>query len=244
MISVICVYNDENAYNMQLLTSLKFQEIPYELIGIRNTDNEFSSAAKALNYGAEQAGGDILIFSHQDIYFKTKDELAKLAQAIESCEAGTIVGTQGVKTKSNIYYTNLTSGEELDKAIIADYKEMLIEVSCVDEGLFGMKKDTWKQHKFNEILCNNWHLYCVEACLWAKKQGEKVFVCPLQIHHFSRGHISKSYMKGLIGLADYYRDTHKYIWTTCYKINTNWIYVRMLYLVWILYRKIRFKSVN
>lgn len=193
-ISVICVYNN-NQFESQLCRSLSKQEAEYELIGIDNTCNRFSSAAKALNYGASIADGEILIFSHQDIFFKTKNELGDLARAISHCKIGDIVGTQGVIDKSREYYTNLTSGNRLDMTIINNYQMQLYEVSCVDEGLFGMKKATWENHCFDEVNCDNWHLYCVEACLNARKCGGKIYVYPAQIHHFSKGTISKLHEK-------------------------------------------------
>ena len=99
-ISVICVYNNEESFNSQLLYTLKKQKIDYELIAIDNRNHRFSSAAAALNYGARKSKGDVLIFSHQDIYLKTGNELEKLAEVISKEPIGTIVGTQGVREKS------------------------------------------------------------------------------------------------------------------------------------------------
>lgn len=238
-ISVICVYNDENAYLNQLVKSLDQQDTEYELIAICNVDNSFCSAAAALNYGASSATGDVLVFSHQDIYFKTERELRKLAEAIGSCPTGTIVGTQGVKEPSKIYYSNLTAGKVLKNQLNQEYTEKLYPVSCVDEGLFGMKRDTWLTHPFDEDLCDNWHLYCVEACLFARKNRNSVYVWPSQIHHFSMGTISLRYMQNLKRLCKVYRKDFKYIWTTCYKVYTNPVYMEGLYLAWVFNRWVR-----
>lgn len=238
-VSIICVYNNEQQLEQQLKASLKKQNIKYEFIGINNIRNEYSSAAKALNYGASHATGDVLVFSHQDIYLKTSVELRNIVEAVFSCSIGTIVGTQGVKEPSKIYYTNLTSGDEYNAEIVRDFEEKLYKVSCVDEGLFAMKKETWEKHHFDEVLCDNWNLYCVEACLNARKNGHKVYVFPIQIHHFSKGTISLEYMKNLKRLCEVYRSDFKYIWTTCYKVRTNSIYINALVAAWILNRFIR-----
>lgn len=243
-ISVICVYNNKNQFEMQLKQSLYDQNVEYELVELDNENGRFSSAAEALNYGAKLAQGDVLIFSHQDIYFKESDGLSKLSKAIEECGKGSIVGTQGVSDGSMIYYTNLTSGNRLEKRMIRDFDEAPIEVSCIDEGLFGMMKSTYQVHPFDEELCDNWHLYAVEQCLWARKNGNHVYSYPLQIHHFSRGHISRSYMKGLIKIAKYYRKSNKYIWTTCYKVKTTKSYLYLLYFCWCSYRIIRGKVLD
>ncbi|MBT9147284.1 MAG: hypothetical protein DDT32_01038 [Syntrophomonadaceae bacterium] len=45
MISVVCVYNNEDILNDWLLKSLKHQTVEFELITIDNTRNTFKSAA-------------------------------------------------------------------------------------------------------------------------------------------------------------------------------------------------------
>ena len=239
LVSVICVYNSEAQLNAQLKASLRGQDLEYEFIGLDNASGAFPSAAAALNQGAKISAGDVLVFSHQDIFLKTEDTLRELAEAIAACETGTIVGTQGVKEPSRTYYENLTAGADYDAALQEKCEKRLYEVSCVDEGLFGMTRATWERHPFDEALCDNWHLYAVEACLWAREQGHSVFVQPVQLHHFSRGRISRSYMKGLIRLADRYRKSHRYIWTTCYKVPSSWLYVRLLYVLWAVNRTLR-----
>ena len=243
-VSIICVFNNESQMNSQLKFSLANQDMEYEFIGIDNISGSFSSAAGALNHGAAIASGDILIFSHQDIFLKTEDALRMLAEAIARCETGTIVGTAGVKEPSKRYYYNLTEGINYDPTLQSCCENRLYEVSCVDEGLFGMTRATWEAHPFDEELCDNWHLYAVEACLWAREHGHPVFVFPIQIHHFSKGRISRSYMRGLIRLADRYRKSHRYIWTTCYKVPASWVYVRLLYAVWVANRVVRGRALD
>lgn len=238
-VSLICVYNDEEQFKNELKTSLENQNEDYELIAIDNINNNFKSAAAALNYGSQNATGDIFIYSHQDIYLKRNDEIRNFARAIEKCENGSIIGAQGVREKSKAYYTNITCGPIYNDSLNTEYKENLYTVSCVDEGFFGMKRETWETLKFNEDLCDNWHLYCVEMCLHTRKNGGKVYVYPSQLHHFSMGTISLGYMKNLKRLCSTYRSSFKYIWTTCYKVHTNWFYINGLYILWCLNRKLR-----
>ncbi len=242
-VSVICVYNNKKQYNEQLLCSLNNQDFDYEMIGVDNTDKRFSSAASALNYGVEQASGDILVFAHQDITVKGTDELRIFAETIDSLDTGNIIGTQGAKYPSKEHITNLTSGDCLDNSMKCVYPDRFYEVDCVDEGFFGMKRKTWKCHKFDEVLCDNWHLYCVELCLYARTHNKKVYVCPIQIHHYSKGHISISYMNGLKMLCHKYRSL-KHIWTTCYKVKTASWYINLLVFAWVMNRKIKRQSLT
>ena len=170
-VSVICVYNNSEQLHSQLEASLNLQDLEFERVFLDNSGGRFSSAAAALNHGAAAASGDILIFSHQDIYLKTATALGELADAIAGCETGTIVGTAGVKEPSKRYYFNLTQGDVFDPTLQSICESRLYPVSCVDEGLFGMTRATWERHPFDEVLCDNWHLYAVESCLWAREQG-------------------------------------------------------------------------
>ena len=238
-ISVICVYNDIEAYTSQLLVSLKLQDVEYELIGIDNRERKYPSAAAALNAGAEQAAGDVLVFAHQDITLKSSDGLRKFAEAIAALPVGSVVGTQGVRDRSKVYYENLTAGETYIADYRYDYPMEPIEVSCVDEGFFGMCKETWERHHFDEVLCDNWHLYAVESCLYNRKTGGHVYVYPIQIHHYSMGTISLGYMQNLKLLCKVYRSDFKYIWTTCYKVSTHPLYINLLVWAWTMNRRLR-----
>lgn len=240
-ISIICVYN--NLYQLEecLLKSLKTQNIDYELILIEGVPNKFASCSAALNYGVKKSSGDILIFSHQDIVLKRNDELEQFAEYIIKMPEGTIVGSAGAIETKKINVGNYTSGTKINNELVWNYLSP-VQVACVDECFFGMKKSTYNRHKFDEELCDDWHLYAVEQCLFHRRQQGKVFVYPSQIHHLSQGKISRKYMNGLVKLVDEYKKDFKYIWTTCYKLRANYFYVRILRMLWILNRKIRNKD--
>lgn len=231
--SVICVYNKSTQLEQQLKKSLSMQNSPYELLAVDNSDNAFSSAAEALNYGAEKAHGDILIFAHQDVFLKYENELEAFSNAIAMCESGTIVGAIGVKETSKVYYGNYTEGVEYNSQKVFNFQPQLYPVSSVDECMFGMRRSTWEQHRFDAMLCDNWHLYAVEACLWARKNGHPVFAYPVQVHHFSPGKISLGYMTNLRRLCQAYRGDFKWIWTTCYCVQTCPLYIDSLLILWI-----------
>lgn len=236
MISIICIYNDEKSLNSQLIKSLnKFEVNDYGLILLDSRKHGFTCSAEGLNYGAKKASGDVLIFAHQDIFIKKEKEFYEFCNFIKHSRVGTIVGAAGAIETSHENYTNYTTGPELD--ISEEDKVTGIQlVSCVDESFFGMKRETFEKHHFDENLCDDWHLYAVEISLFARKNGAEVFVYPIQIHHYSNGKISVGYMKGLLRIADHYRKSFKYIWTCCYKIRSSWVYTRGLYAIWYMHR--------
>lgn len=237
-VSVICVYNDRQQLENCLCYGLNKQVIDYELILVDGSKGKFKSSAEALNSGVSQSKGEILIFAHQDVYLKTENDLSEFVNFLASTPKGTIVGVAGALEKHKQNVGNYTSGIEINEVQIYKFNSPM-EVSCVDECFFGMTRATYEMHHFDEILCDNWHLYAVEQCLYHRANGGKVYVFPLQVHHSSKGNISLAYMNGLVRLADEYRKDLKYIWTTCYKVKTNYIYIRTLRGIWIINRKLK-----
>lgn len=238
MVSLICVYNDETIYQKQLYSTVMDQDISVEMIGVNNKNNNFNSASTALNYGAELAHGEILVFVHQDITLKCKSALRILIETIEKKPVGSIVGAAGSIEKRRQNVGNYTSGKEYCSYFVNNLND-IVEVAIVDEVLFGMKKETYIMYTFDEEICANWHLYAADMCLHHRSLGNHIYVCPIQIHHYSYGKISVSYMKTLMKLVKKYHKDFKYIWTTCYKIRTDFISSHILYYMWCLNRIVR-----
>jgi hypothetical protein len=54
--------------------------------------------------------------------------------------------------------------------------------------------------KFDEIVCDDWHLEGVDYSLTASEKGYKVCVLPCPVFHLSAGKRSKMYFKTLMKL--------------------------------------------
>lgn len=93
MLSIICVYNDEKQY-FDMVDSINTDD--YELVPVNNTAGRFSSASEALNFGAEKANGDVLIFCHQDILFGLESIKELTNPVILDLNEPLIVGSHGV----------------------------------------------------------------------------------------------------------------------------------------------------
>lgn len=240
-ISIICVYNDSEQLNKCLIRSLKNQNIDYDLILVDGSNGNFSSCASALNYGVTRSNGEILVFTHQDVILKRSDVLECFTDFIMNMPVGTIAGAAGALEKKRNNIGNYTSGLIVDNNVRNSITSP-VAVSCIDECFFGMKKSTYDMHKFDETLCDNWHLYSVEQCLFHRMHGDKIYVFPCQIHHLSKGTINLKYMDGLIKLANKYNKDFQYIWTTCYKVRSSTLYCVALRNLWLLNRMIRRKE--
>lgn len=211
-VSVVCCYNDEKQYE-NMVSSLSIQTLEHELIGIDNRDNHFRSAASALNYGGNLAIGDILVFLHQDILFDYAESLSLFVDAI-SVDKESIIGLYGASHgKSEPIGKNLFRVETLDECCIA------------------MKKSTWMKYRFNDLVCNSWHLYAVELCLRASEDEVLIVTGQFPITHLSMGAVDECYMKTYKQLLMKYKN-HGWISTTCKSMPTNMIYYYAYYWAW------------
>ena len=85
-------------YDEALLNSLKKQEGDFEIIAIDNRENKYSSAAKALNYGASISKGKYLVFCHQDIEISNARFIKEIVEYLEM-KPNTVLGI-GVPPKN------------------------------------------------------------------------------------------------------------------------------------------------
>lgn len=218
MISIICAVNDELLFKTMLLASLKRQTYQhYEIIKLNSVELGFKSAAKTLNYGANVAKGDILVFIHQDIEFIKDDGLEKLNDYATSLEFG-IAGVAGIITGDRVY-SSVTMDYNHRHAGLknADVKE----VDSLDECMLIVKKKNFKG--FYDY--DSWHFYGVEYSLRCIREKEKVIIRPIDIYHLSPGwSLNKSYWKTLKMVAKNFRD-FKIIPTTMGQFKNNHLLV-------------------
>ena len=96
-----------------------------------------------------------------------------------------------------------------------------MECETLDECFFGGRTSYFKENPFNEDICDDWHLYCVESCLNTRAIGNKVYVCGLHLIHYSSGTLSYKYSEDFHRLAKKYHKYFDRICTTCYEGNTD-----------------------
>lgn len=212
MISLICCYNDYEQYN-KMCESIYSQDALYEIVGIDNTNNTFKSAASALNYGAEISKGSILVFLHQDIIFNSPHSLYEFTYRLFEFEEDSIIGLYGATRKKGIKVNDLDLVDTLDECCIS------------------MKKSTWDKYKFNEEICDNWHLYSVELCIRVKQNGGSIYTGKFSIRHLSNGTVDEKYMMTLKKLLKTYKNVG-WICTTCKSMPTNLVYFYIYYVFW------------
>lgn len=217
MISVICCSNRLDVYESMLKKSVLLQNEPFELILLDNTSNQFSSAAKAYNHGIKQAQGDVFFFAHQDISFDDPCLFAKIRKAVEETKG--LVGVAGIRDNSGVM-TNLVQG--VSKTYGGPIQLNQIEkVQTLDEVMFAGSRTIFNTISFDEVACDDWHLYAVDLCLSASLMGIGSYVAPVSIFHKSQGKISFGYARTLWRLIQKHRSNYRFIYTTCSIVSTK-----------------------
>ena len=184
MLSIICVYNNRNILERCLLNSLEKQNTEYELILLDNTYGEFTSAAKALNFGAKKSKGKYLMFIHQDFKFNSPSWLEEIEKNLNNLDKFGVAGVAGKKSRKCI--SNIKEGVP---PVLAGSIQIVEpeDVLTIDECLIIIPKKLFSITQFDEACCDDWHLYASDYCLTVKKAGYKVYVLPMRGYHASSG---------------------------------------------------------
>ena len=250
-VSVICVYNKTNVFENLLKKSLKRQFLQAELIAVDNTKRRYSSAAKALNYGASVATGNVLVFVHQDVSFETPDALAEIVRIFCSNsgegDIGGIVGAafdeNGNKCIVAGSKVNFLGEPEGEKGFADDFRY----AETIDELLIIMTAETYKLHPFDNKTCRGWHYYAVEQCLNARKNKKKVLAINAGIKHLSTGVFDDKFYWAEYRVARKYKSMDRIIGTCCdFKPRPLFEHLHRA-IIWTLSRKkkdIEYKLVN
>ncbi len=235
MFSIICVYNDYEILSNYLLKGLEKQSICFEKILIDNTNGKFSSSAEALNYGANKASGDYLMFVHQDVELESDSWLKDVHDILDALPKLGIAGVAGVVSEGEINidrYRNIIKHEIPPKKWGNKiFSPELVET--LDECLLIVPKNVFNELKFDEICCDGWHLYGVDYCLSAHEYGFNVFVLPVMIYHsahhnfsnfeviFKFKHHPDGYYSILNNVLNKHNNYFDVIHTTCGDWDTN-----------------------
>jgi hypothetical protein len=195
MLTLICVFNDRDVLEARLLSGLKTQSAPHEIISIDNRASLFDSAAAALNHGSRQAHGDWLLFAHQDIFLLTSDWIERVERLLDRRNPAGWVGVAGCDANGKV------RGFMLDRAaLLGEPFAELMEVQTLDECLLIHRNEGQGKTYFDEAV-PGWHAYGVEACCAAIANGKTNYVMPAPVWHDSRS----TNLRGL-------EEAHAYVW--------------------------------
>jgi len=214
VISIVCVYNNKGILDNYLIESLKNQTMNYELILIDNTQSQFKSAAKALNYGGRKAKGDYLIFVHQDVMLSSDSWLERAQKIVDKLPNLGIAGIAGKSESKSGVISNIKHSVPPKLAGKIQIKNST-NVQTLDECLVIIPSSKFNILQFDEKVCDDWHLYVVDYCLSIKKLGFDVYVIPIFLYHRSPGYsFSEKYYVTLTKVLKKHKKHYKLIYTT------------------------------
>lgn len=197
--------------------------IPENLILIDNSRSQFKSCAEAYNTVIERnidKINDIIIFIHPDMAFDN-DVFEKRIVAELKDNPNQILCLAG-KTDTYVY-TNLKHRQTKENIAmpLSEKKECI----SADECCFAMTKELFMNIKFDEEICDNWHLYAVDFCYEAKRRGIKTYIIPEPMYHkenSERGLTADNhFIQCMRKLTKKYRNDFDCIKSTCYSCPTS-----------------------
>ena len=186
MISVVCVYNNDNILNNVLLKSLKNQSVDFELMPIDNRNGIYKSAAEALNHGGAGAKGDYIMFVHQDMWLASDTWLEDVENMLRTLPALGVAGVAGMSENGRNWSERIRySAGILDGEVVANamHVERPQEVQTLDECLLIAPRAVFDRLKFDQNVFTGWDCYGADYCLSARRLGLKVYVIPAPSSH-------------------------------------------------------------
>lgn len=218
MISVICVYNDENALREVLLRGLQRQTVEFQLITVDNTGNKYRSAAEALNEAARGATGKYLMFVHQDVGVSSESYLEKVETILDTLPDLGVAGGAG-RSETGQIRKYVPGAFSKDPSEIIGFVHPVREpelVQTLDEAALIVPKAVFNQMQFDADTFDGWHCYGADYCLSVRKLGLKAYTLPGSgaAYHASTGTNVQGLLKYQRRLYRKHRRTHRTIYTS------------------------------
>jgi glycosyltransferase involved in cell wall biosynthesis len=204
MFSVICVYSNKHILADCLEAGLQNQDVQHELILVDNTQGQFQSAAKALNSSAVNAKGKYLVFVHQDVKLLSSSWLRdaeRMLDGIPDLGVAGVAGARGSQAARLEFVTNIRHGIEASSLPGVLPVERPEKVQTLDECLLIVPSSVFSRLRFDETVCNDWHLYGVDFCLSLAGLGLSAHVLPLPTYHRSKGLHNTNLLRIVLGIG-------------------------------------------
>ena len=185
----------------------------YEIIHVDNSRHQYN-IFEAYNEGVAKAKGEYLCFVHEDVRFHSRD----WGKTVEQHLSQPFVGAIGVaggnvvldKLDWRFYgfgYVNLiqgttsieeTPGYYISHKSFSNCRLPLLQVAVLDGVWICIRKELFKQIRFDDEHFHDFHLYDSDICMQVNQIGLGVFVThDVLLEHFSEGTFSAGYSDSL-----------------------------------------------
>lgn len=217
MISIIISSYKENYYQL-LLSNIQqtIGSVKYEVIKISNPG--LMGISKAYNQGANQAMYDDLLFIHEDIEFLKNDWGSFLIDSLQHENLG-VLGVAGGIRKFNLP-TGHDQGIDEDRRLFVkhdknekdklDFYKDMEPVKTLDGVFLAMRKERWKEFKFNEGL-KDFHFYDLDLSLRVSNKFTNYVTSQIPILHFSTGNFDNKWIQASL---EFHQKSYNYDFAT------------------------------
>jgi hypothetical protein len=152
----------------------------------------FTSASLGYNDAIEKAKTDLIVFSHQDVYYP-REWLADLQKALSSLEKSDpnwgVLGCWGNNNRG--FYGGYVHSVGL--GLIGKPFEVPIEIDTLDEYVLILRKSSGL--RFDPAL-PHFHFYGTDICMTARDRGKKSYVfSAFSVHNTSIGPLAPDFFR-------------------------------------------------
>lgn len=189
-------------------------DIEYEFCCINN-QNTGKGICQVYNEAAKKAKGDILCFVHEDVAFRTNEWGNLIQQIFEEVENPGVIGVAGStlisKTPAGwynfylkdenrfyLYQRGVDNNPEATFLNINPKNEKLSRVVAVDGVLMFVKKEVWKEFRFDNINFKEFHYYDIDFSVRVAEKYNNYILYSMLIEHLSFGNINKSWAQNAL----------------------------------------------
>lgn len=210
MISIIICTRKKNLSESFVLNIKNTVGIESEIILIDNSENLYS-LSEAYNKGVKDSMYNYLCFVHDDVLFRTSQWGELITRHLNEQNVG-IIGVAGREylsrvpgawpnrlASANIIQSDRTKNKKSKRRLLPkNFNDKRREVVMLDGVLLCMKKDLFKQIKFDEGI-DGFHGYDFDISIQSCNANYKNYVIyDVLIEHFSRGNTNKQYYINLL----------------------------------------------
>ncbi|MCM4161406.1 hypothetical protein FHG64_14830 [Antarcticibacterium flavum] len=233
MISIIVSSYRENLFEeLKSYIYKSIGNIPFEIVKVSNP--RLMSIGKAYNIGATRAKYEKLLFIHEDIQFLSENWGIVLIEILKDKDLG-IVGIAGgckkfklptghdlgLKKCRHVYVKH-----SLNEKLSQDEKGSLFKVKTLDGVFLAMRKDRWKEFKFDEEL-KDFHFYDLDISLRVSNKFTNYVTSKIPILHFSTGNFDNKWIQTSL---EFHQKSYNYDFATHSEIGIvrNFWYNRLI----------------
>lgn len=187
--------------------------VEYEIIQVENPG--LMGLCAAYNIGIAKAKYHILCFSHEDLFFHTKDWGKNLIKTFESDNKIGLVGVAGSSYKSFLPSgwgpPQLTKFPKINMLQVINNRACIFRDTCnirtpdvvtLDGCWFATKREVVDKYKFDEATFKGYHCYDIDFCLSVGQDYKLKVVYDVLLEHMSLGSYDKKWMIETIKLHE------------------------------------------